>query len=198
MGCKMDPVWLLNYLMLPQGPQIAKIVYYLTLWVIYEKLVVHCFPCYSYICSVTRSSLADTWYLQMDSTKRSGLPGHPKHECYILHVYLYLYKTRIDGTINCKLVYMVTAVTYKLRGTMIPCGGGGSHQTTNAILYRARERQEACRPDSSAIYNWFSGHKKNTKSQFKYCSKSLIWPLESHIWPLFSQIHMKSWKKNQK
>ena len=60
-----------DYLMLPQGPQIAKIVYYLTLWVIYEKLVVHCFPCYSYIFSVTRSSLADTWYLQMDSTKRS-------------------------------------------------------------------------------------------------------------------------------
>ena len=37
------------------------------------------------------------------------------------------------------------------------------------------------RPDSSAIYNWLSGHRKLTKSQFKHCSKSLIWPLGSPI-----------------
>ena len=108
-----------DYLMLPQGPQIAKIVYYLTLWVIYEKLVVHCFPLlFIYLLC---DEVFTPWYLIPTN-------GHPKHECYVLHVYLYLYKTRIDGTLNCKLVYMVTAVTYKLRGTMIPCGGGGSHQ----------------------------------------------------------------------
>ena len=189
----------------PQGPQIAKIVYYLTLWVIYEKLVVHCFPWYSYICFVTRSSLADTykWILQ------NGLPWHPKHECYILHVYLYLYKTRIDGTINCKLVYMVTTVTYKLRGTMIGHDSMWWYNklknwlfivlwvvanTTNAILYRARERQEACRPDSSDIYNWFSGHKQipkvssNIAQNHSYGLKKVI---SGHHFPKFT------WKVDQ-
>ena len=36
---------------------------------------------------------------------------------------------------------------------------------------------------------------KITKSQFKHCSKSLIWLLGSHIWSLFAQIHMNSWPK---
>ena len=58
-------------------------------------------------------------------------------------------------------------------------------------------KQEACRPDSSAIYNWLSGHRKLIKGAVKHCSKSLIWPLGSHIWSLFAQIHMKSWPKSK-
>ena len=56
---------------------------------------------------------------------------------------------------------------------------------------RVRNRENK-RPDSSAIYNWLSGHRKFTKSQFKHCSKSLIWSLGSRIWLLFASIHMKS------
>ena len=56
-------------------------------------------------------------------------------------------------------------------------------------------QQEACRSDRSAIYNWLSGHRKFTKSQFKHCSKSRIWHLGNHIWSLFAQIHRKSWPK---
>ena len=53
-------------------------------------------------------------------------------------------------------------------------------------------KQEACRPDSSVFIIGFLATKKVTKSQFKHCSKSLIWPLGSHSWSLFAQIHMKS------
>ena len=56
-------------------------------------------------------------------------------------------------------------------------------------------KQEACRPDSYAFYNWLSDHSKFTKSQFKHCSKSFIWPLGSHIWSLFAQIHNKKLTK---
>ena len=45
-------------------------------------------------------------------------------------------------------------------------------------------KQEACRSDSSVIYNCFFGHRKFTQSQFKL-------PLGSHIWSLFAQIHME-------
>ena len=62
---------------------------------------------------------------------------------------------------------------------------------------KTETKQETCRLDSSAIYNWISGHIKFTKSQFKHCSKSLIWPLGSHIWSLFAQIHMQSWPKSK-
>ena len=55
-------------------------------------------------------------------------------------------------------------------------------------------KHEACRPDSSVLRIDF-GHKKVTKSQFKHCSKSLNWPLGSHSWSLFAQIHMKSLPK---
>ena len=30
-------------------------------------------------------------------------------------------------------------------------------------------------------------------SRFDYCSKSLLEPLENHIWPLFVSIHLTSW-----
>ena len=56
-------------------------------------------------------------------------------------------------------------------------------------------KQEACRPDSSVFRIDFLATKKVTKSQFKHCSKSLIWPLGSHSWSLFAQIHMKSLPK---
>ena len=43
------------------------------------------------------------------------------------------------------------------------------------------DRQEASRPDSSAIYNWLSNHRKYTQSEirssrsrFEHYSKSLI------------------------
>ena len=56
-------------------------------------------------------------------------------------------------------------------------------------------KQEACRPDSSVFRIDFLATKKVNKRQFKHCSKSLIWPLGSHSWSLFAQIHMKSLPK---
>ena len=47
-----------------------------------------------------------------------------------------------------------------------------------------------------------NSHEKLTKSEimsswsrFEHCSESLIWAIGSHIWKLFSPIHMKSWPK---
>ena len=41
----------------------------------------------------------------------------------------------------------------------------------NVLLFDSAQwlRQEACRPDSSAIYNWLSGHIKLTKSEIRLC-----------------------------
>ena len=36
---------------------------------------------------------------------------------------------------------------------------------------------------------------RSSWSQVEHCSKSLIWPLGSHIWSLFAPIHMKSLQK---
>ena len=60
-----------------------------------------------------------------------------------------------------------------------------------------QSQQEACRLDSSAIYNWLSGNRTFTKSQIKHCSQSFIWPRWGRIWSLFSQIHRKSWLKSK-
>ena len=63
--------------------------------------------------------------------------------------------------------------------------GEGNLKVSHEQEFALRPRQEACRPDrgpdSSVIYNWLSGHIKFTKSQFKHCSKSLIWSLGSHV-----------------
>ena len=65
------------------------------------------------------------------------------------------------------------------------------------FIHEPKCKQETCRPDSFAIYNWLSGHRKFTKINFKHCSKSLIWPLGSHIWSLFALIHMQIWPKSK-
>ena len=129
MGNKMDPVWLFNASPGPQNSQNCLLSHIVgNIWKTGCSLfflVIHISALWRGLHSVILYTYK--WILQ------NCLPGHLKHECYIVHVYLYLfwvhwYKTRIDGTINCILVYMVTVVTYKLRGTMVPCGGGGSHQ----------------------------------------------------------------------
>ena len=35
----------------------------------------------------------------------------------------------------------------------------------------------------------------SSSSRFEHCSESLIYPIRSHIWSLFTPIHMKSWPK---
>ena len=55
---------------------------------------------------------------------------------------------------------------------------------------------------SYLIIIWPNSHEKLTKreirpssSRFEHCSESLIQPIGSHIWSLFSHIHMKRWPK---
>ena len=88
---------------------------------------------------------------------------------------------------------MVTAVTYKLRGTMIPCGGGGSHTTPQMRYYieQGRDKRHIGLIAPPFIIGFLATN-KIPKVSSNIAQKSLIWPLESHIWPLFSQIHMKS------
>ena len=73
-------------------------------------------------------------------------------------------------------------------GIYIGRGGGGGALT--------HQKHETCRPDSSAIYKYFSGHRKLTKiklgnslSGFIHCSKSFIWPPGIDIWSIVTQIH---------
>ena len=137
MGSKMDPDWLFNASPGPPNSQ-----HYLLSHIVGNIWKTGCslFFLVIHISALWRgfhSLILDTYKYIL----QNGLPGQPKDECYILNVYLYLfwvhwYKTRIDGTINCILVYKVTAVTYKLRG-------------------------------------------------------------DDDIWPLFAQIHMKSWPKSK-
>ena len=47
-------------ILIKEAPQIAKNVTIFTLWPTYEKLVVNCFPNYSYIYTVMRSAFVDT------------------------------------------------------------------------------------------------------------------------------------------
>ena len=50
---------------------------FFTLGPIYEKLVIICFPCYQFVCSVMRSYCPE-FFVHMGS--RKGPPGPPKYE----------------------------------------------------------------------------------------------------------------------
>ena len=63
----MVQVWLLN----PQGhgpPKIAQNVYFVALWPIHEKLVVHCIPCYTKCFSIVVRCLSADTFAPHDST----------------------------------------------------------------------------------------------------------------------------------
>ena len=72
----------------------------------------------------------------------------------------------------------------------------GSHYMRHEVKYASWSKQEACRPDSSAISNWLSGHRQFPNIHLTFSSKSLIWPLRKWylviICPIF---FMTNWPK---
>ena len=84
--------------MLPQGPQIAKIVYYLTLWVIYEKLV-DCSLFSLIFIYLLCDEVFTRWYLIPTNGFYKTVSQDTPNMNAIFYMYIYIY-TKLESMVQ--------------------------------------------------------------------------------------------------